>query len=264
MKCIAIVMSLFILTGMPAYAQDWAKGRLDKSPRHLDWITVKNGDRQIKCFIAYPEVKNKATSVLVIHEIFGLSDWVRGICDQLAKEGYIAIAPDLLSGQPGEDSSKYEGTDALRKAVTQLPAEQVTEDLRAVSNYVCQLPAASGRLAVAGFCWGGTQTFRYATNNPEIESAFVFYGTAPDSLADLARIKANVYGFYGENDERVTSTVDKTFTLMKEAGKQYEPKIYAGAGHGFMRSGDAPDAEAANKGACTEAWARWTGLLQKI
>ena len=256
MKYLALLLSIIVFTCTAAEAQDWAKERLNKSPRHLDWVTVKRGDRGIKCFIAYPEVKDKATSVLVIHEIFGLSDWVRGVCDQLAAAGYIAIAPDLLSGKPGEDSSKYEGIDAQRKAITSLPPEQVEGDLKAVSDYVSRLPAANGKLAVAGFCWGGTQTFRFGTNNPSIKSAFVFYGTAPESSADLARIGTPVYGFYGEKDARVTSTVDKTAAAMKENSKQYDPKIYAGAGHGFMRSGEAPDADAANKTARAQSWER--------
>lgn len=264
MKLLTCVISLLVLACTSAQAQDWAKDRLNKSPRHLDWVTVKSGDRQIKCFIAYPEVKDKAASVLVIHEIFGLSDWVRGVCDQLAQDGYIAIAPDLLSGKPGEDSSKYEGFDAQRKAITSLPPDQVTEDLKATSDYVSHLPAANGKLAVAGFCWGGTQTFRYATNNQAIKAAFVFYGTAPENAADIARIGTPVYGYYGEKDARVTSTVDKTAAVMKAAGKQYDPQIYAGAGHGFMRSGEAPDAEAANKSARSAAWERMTSILHKI
>lgn len=258
----ALILSSLLCTG--AQAQDWAKTKLDKSPRHLDWVTIENGNRKLKCFIAYPEVKNKATAVLVIHEIFGLSDWVREVCDELAEKGYIAIAPDLLSGIEGEDSNKYKGADEQRKAITSLQPDQITSDLHAVAKYVSHLPAANGKLAVEGFCWGGSQTFRYATNNPEIKGAFVFYGTGPDNVEDLKRINAPVYGFYGENDARVTSTLDKTSSTMKEAGKRYEAKVYAGAGHGFMRSGEAPDAEPANKSAREEAWKRLTTLLRKI
>lgn len=254
---------LFVLGCSQAGAQDWSLEKLNKSPRHLDWITIKQGERNLKCFIAYPEVKNKATAVLVIHEIFGLSDWVRSVCDDLAKEGFIAIAPDLLSGKPGEDSTKYVGADAQRKAITELPPDQVTSDLKATSEYVTHLSAAKGSLAVAGFCWGGTQTFRFATNS-DIKTALVFYGTAPENSDDLKRIKAQVYGFYGENDARVTSTVEKTTEEMKKCDKLYEPKIYSGAGHGFMRSGEAPDSEAANKTARNEAWKRVVSILNKM
>jgi carboxymethylenebutenolidase len=227
-------------------------------------VTLKSGDRNIKCFIAYPEIKGKATSVIVIHEIFGLSDWVRTVCDHLAKEGYIAIAPDLLSGKPGEDTSKYVGADAQRKAITSLPPEQVTHDLDAVAEYTTKLPAANGKLAVAGFCWGGAQTFRYATNNPAVKEAFVFYGTPPDNPTDIARIQAKVYGFYGENDARVTSTIEKASAMMKEAKKTYEPKVYAGAGHGFMRTGEAANSDEANKTARDKSWKRLNELLGQL
>jgi len=254
------------LAAASAPAQDWAKPRLEKSPRHLEWVKVKNGTREVNCFIGYPEVKNKATAVVVIHEIFGLTDWVRGVVDQLAEAGYIAIAPDLLSGAApgGGGTAELGGADAVRKAIFALPPDQVTADLDAVAAYVSKLPAANGKVAVAGFCWGGTQSFRYATNNKDIKAAFVFYGTGPESEQDIARIQCPVYGFYGGNDARVTSTVEKTEALMKKAGKTYKPVTYEGAGHGFMRAGEAPDAGAENKKAREAAWQRWRELLKKL
>lgn len=250
--------------------QDWAKEKLDKSPRHQEWVQVKNGSRTVKAFVVYPEVKGKATAVVVIHEIFGLSDWVRGVADQLAEAGYVAIAPDLLSGMgpQGGGSSEFADRGSVTQAVQKLPPDQVTADLQAVADYVSKLPAANGKVAVAGFCWGGSQTFRFATNRPNLAAAFVFYGTGPDSAEAIARIKAPVYGFYGGNDARVTATVAKTTEAMKAAGKKYEPVTYEGAGHGFMRSGEDPTAtdanKEANKKAHDEAWARWKGLLKKL
>src|SRR4029077_18962301 len=134
------------------------KARLDKSPRHLEWVKVKHGDREVNCFIAYPEVKEKATAVVVIHEIFGLSDWARGVTDQLAEAGYIAIAPDLLSGSAtnGGGSAEIGGGDAVRKAISSLSPDQITADLNAVMDYLSKLPACNGKVAVAGFCWGGS------------------------------------------------------------------------------------------------------------
>ncbi|MHA3774416.1 dienelactone hydrolase family protein [Verrucomicrobiota bacterium sgz303538] len=254
-----------ILAALPASAQDWAKDRLEKSPRHLEWVKVKNGNREVNSFIAYPEVKDKATAVVVIHEIFGLTDWVRGVADQLAEAGYIAIAPDLLSGMaPGGDGSQEIGSgDGVRKVIQALPPEQVTGDLKAVTDYVAKLPAANGKVAVAGFCWGGGQAFRFATNSKDITSAFVFYGTAPETEEELARITAPVYGFYGGNDARVNATIPKTTELMKKLGKTFEPVVYDGAGHGFMRAGEAPDANEANKKAREEAWKRVKELLKK-
>ena len=249
-----------------AVAQDWAKERLDKSPRHMEWVKVKHDSREVNSFIVYPEVKNKATAVLVIHEIFGLSDWVRGVADQLSEAGYIAIAPDLLSGvAPGGGGTAELGSgDAVRKAIASLPPEQVTADLKATVAYLQGLPAASGTVAVAGFCWGGGQTFRFATDSKDIKAAFVFYGSGPTSESDIARIGCPVYGFHGENDARINATIPKSIELMKKAGKTYEPFTYEGAGHGFMRAGEAPDASNPNATARTQAWKRWKNLLGRL
>jgi carboxymethylenebutenolidase len=266
MKTFSALIFVAALAAFPTHAQDWAKARLEKSPRHLEWVKVKHGDREVNCFIAYPEVKDKATAVIVIHEIFGLTDWVRSVTDQLAEAGYIAIAPDLLSGSApgGGGSAELGGGDAVRKAISSLPPDQVTADLNAVAGYVGKLPAANGQVVVGGFCWGGTQTFRFATNSKDLKAAFVFYGSGPDQEADLARIKAPVYGFYGGNDARVSATIPKSAELMKKAGKTFEPVTYEGAGHGFMRAGEAPDAKAADKRARDEAWKRWKELLGKL
>src|SRR2546423_418771 len=189
-------------------AQDWAKARIEKSQRHLEWAKVKNGNREVNCFVAYPEVKDKATAVIVIHEIFGLSDWVKGVADQLAEAGYIAIAPDLLSGvgPNGGGTAELGGRDSVTKAVQSLPPDQVTGDLDAVAAYVSKLPSCNGKIAVGGFCWGGGQSFRYATNNKKLKAAFVFYGpgTKEDSMS---RIECPVYGFYGGAENRKTATV---------------------------------------------------------
>ena len=251
-------------------SQDWAKQKLEKSPRHQEWVNVKAGNRTVNSFIVYPEVKGKATAVVVIHEIFGMTDWVRSVADQLAEAGYIAIAPDLLSGMgaKGGGSSEFTDRGAVGQAIRDLPPDQITADLNAVADYVAKLPAANGKVAVAGFCWGGGQTFRFATNRPTLKAAFVFYGGGPDSKEAIAKIKAPVYGFYGGNDARVNATIPKSAELMKEAGKTYEPVTYEGAGHGFMRAGEDPTAtdanKEANKKAHDEAWARWKSLLKKL
>ena len=249
-----------------AVEQDWAKARADKSPRHQEWVNVKNGTRAVNSFLVYPEVKNKATAVIVIHEIFGMSDWVRSLTDQLAEAGYIAIAPDLLSGMgpKGGGSSEFDRS-GIGQAIRDLPADQITADLNAVADYVAKLPACNGKVAVCGFCYGGSQSFRFATNRPSLKAAFVFYGTGPDSPEALAKIKCPVYGFYGGNDARVDQTIPKSQELMRAAGKTYEPVTYEGAGHGFMRAGEDPgDKVEANKKARDEAWARWKDLLKKL
>jgi carboxymethylenebutenolidase len=256
----------FLLVVPDTPAQDWAKSRLEKSPRHGEWVKVKHGQREVQSFIVYPEVKDKATAVVVIHEIFGLTDWVRLVCDQLAEAGYIAIAPDLLSGMgpKGGGSSDFGGGDDVRKAILSLPPDQVTADLNAVSGYVAKVPACNGKVAVAGFCWGGGQAFRYATNNKDLKAAFVFYGAGPEKEADVERINCPVYGFYGGNDARINAGIPKTEEMIKKAGKKYDPVTYEGAGHGFMRAGEAPDAMPANKKGRDEAWKRWKELLGKV
>ncbi|HEY0369064.1 MAG TPA: dienelactone hydrolase family protein, partial [Chthoniobacterales bacterium] len=196
-----------------AQAQDWAKPRLNNSPRHGEWVEIKSGDRALKAFVVYPERKEKAPVVLVIHEIFGLTDWVRGVCDQLAENGVIAIAPDLLSGQT------YADMDGARKAISALPKPQVIADLNATSDYALKLPAANGTLAVAGFCWGGGWTFGYAGLNSKLKAAYSFYGPTEDHPSLVANIACPVYGFYGEKDERVDATIPKGEEMMKAAGK---------------------------------------------
>jgi carboxymethylenebutenolidase len=265
MKRFLASLIAFVLTVSAAPAQDWAKARLEKSPRHGEWVKIPQGKRTVEAFLVFPEVKDKAAAVVVIHEIFGLTDWVRSVADQLAEAGYIAITPDLLSGMgpKGGGTSDF-GSQAVGRAIRDLPPAQITADLNAVADYVAKLPACNGKLAVAGFCWGGGQSFRYATNNPKLKAAFVFYGPPPEQPAEIARIQCPVYGFYGGNDARINATIPMAIELMKKAGKIYEPVTYAGAGHGFMRAGEEPNAGAANKKAHDEAWARWKELLKKI
>lgn len=279
-----------------AETQDWAKQRLAKSPRHQEWVKVKNGAREVSSFVVYPEVKTKATAVVVIHEIFGMTDWVQSLTDQLAEAGYIAIAPDLLSGMGpnGGGTSSLDRT-AIGQKIRDLPPDQITGDLNAVVDYVGKLPASNGKVVVAGFCWGGAQTFRFATNNSNIKAAFVFYGNAPlneDRTVQqeaLEQIKVPVYGFYAGNDARINETLTPTSVAMAELKKKFDPVTYEGAGHGFMRAGEAPeptppqpkgDKEAddkaaadyqkalatwkANKKARDEAWVRWKKLLAAV
>jgi carboxymethylenebutenolidase len=241
--------------------KDFGKERLNGSPRHGEWVEFESGDRTIKAFVVYPERKDKAPVVLVIHEIFGLTDWARSLCDELAENGVIAIAPDLLSGQ------KLEDVDGARKAISALPKEQIQADLDATSNYaLTNIPAANGTLAVCGFCWGGGWTFDYANMNPKLKAAYSFYGIAPDAPEKVKNVPCPVYGFYAENDERVDATIPKAEELMKAAGKKYEPVIYKGAGHGFMRSGEpnSPAVREGDKKARDEAWARWKILLKQL
>jgi len=278
-RILPALAAALLAASVPAFAQDWAKARIEKSPRHLEWITVRHDGREVGCYVGYPEVKDKAAAVIVIHEIFGHTDWVRNVVDELAEAGYIAIAPDLLwgLGAKGGGTSELSSTEISQKIgdLTRNHADQITADLNATANYVGQLDACNGKVAVIGFCWGGGQSFRYATNNPKLKAAFVCYGTSPTAAAEIGRVACPVYGFYGGNDARVTATTDKTAALMTAAGKPYERNVYDGAGHGFMRAGEAPapdaaaeqkvrDAYAANQKAHDAAWARVKEILGKL
>jgi carboxymethylenebutenolidase len=228
MKQILIVLSC-ILVGQTISAEeykDFGKDRLNSSPRHGEWVDIKSGDRTIKAFVVYPERKDKAPAVLVIQEIFGLTDWLRSMCDELAENGVIAIAPDFLNGQ------KFEDADGASKATSAVTQDQVKAVLDATADY--------------------------ALNS--------FYGTPPESPEQVVNIRCPVYGFYGENDERVNAGIPKAEELMKAAGKKYEPVIYKGAGHGFMRSGEPanPNMREGDKRARDEAWARWKTLLKQL
>jgi carboxymethylenebutenolidase len=275
-----------------ASAQDWAKAALAKSPRHGEFVTIPApGGRSLQAWVVYPEVKDKAPVVVLIHEIFGESDWFRLMADDLAAAGYIAIAPDLLSGYgpattaaapmpanmdhmhmdtpaPGSayvpaspgGTAAFPDQGAVVKAVVALPDAEVLSDLDAAADYGKKLPAATNKLYVTGFCWGGGKSFLYATHRKDLSAAFVFYGPPPKTEL-MSSITAPVYGFYAQNDARISLTVPQTTTDMKAAGKTYEPVIYDGAGHGFMRAGEAPDANAANTAARAEGFRRLVKLL---
>src|SRR3954468_11474624 len=225
---------------LPAQTADFAK-RLASSPRHHEWVDIASADgRKVHTWVVYPQVDHPATTVVVIHENRGLTDWVRNVADELAEAGYVAVAPDQLSGTApgGGNTPEYGSEDKATQGIYKLPQPQVTSDLDAVFKYAGELPASNKVVAVAGFCWGGGQTFAYATHNPKVASAFVFYGPAPKDEAQYKNIAAPVYGFYGGQDFRISSEVPKVEKKMKKLGKKYEPVIYEGAQHAFMRQGE--------------------------
>jgi carboxymethylenebutenolidase len=272
----AAAAAALVLSAHVSVAQDWAKENLAKSPRHGEYVTLNEpGGHKVQAWVVYPEVKEKAPVVVMIHEIFGLSDWAREMADEVAGAGYIVVEPDLLSGfgpangaaagsayvpmQPG-GTAAFPDQDSTVKAVSSLPDPQLLADLDAAADYGKKLPAANGKLFVAGFCWGGGKSFLFATHRKDLSAAFVFYGPPP--AAELMKgIVAPVYGFYAGNDARISSTIPQTQTEMKAAGKVYEPVTYEGAGHGFMRAGEAPDANAANTAARQAGFARLVKLL---
>jgi carboxymethylenebutenolidase len=263
LKLLSVALLLSFLTAA-ASAQDWAKTRLEASPRHHEYVSLKHGDRTVQAFVVYPELKTKAPVVILIHEIFGLSDWAKEMADELAAQGFIVVAPDLLTGfgPDGGGSSAFSTQDETIQAVSALDPAIVDADLDAAADFGKKLPAANGKLAVAGFCWGGGKSFAFATHRHDLSAAFVFYGPPP---SDLTTISAPVYGFYAANDARITTTVAPTVAAMKAAGKKYDPVTYDGAGHGFMRAGEDPaNPVPANKTARDEGFKRLVTLLRTM
>jgi carboxymethylenebutenolidase len=260
-----IAVLLFLLpASVCLHAQDWAKTRLEASPRHREYVSLKHGSRTVQALVVYPEIKTKAPVVILIHEIFGLSDWAKEMADELAAQGFIVVAPDLLTGfgPNGGGSSEFPSQDATIKAVMALDPVVVNADLDAAADYGKHLAAANGKIAVAGFCWGGGKSFAFAAHRKDLSAAFVFYGPGP---ADVSTIVAPVYGFYAGNDARIGATVPATIAAMKAAGKEYEPVTYDGAGHGFMRAGEDPsDTVPGNKTAREQAFARLVKLLHEM
>ena len=257
-----LVATLWTWAAPRLSAQEWAKAKLEQSERHREYVPVKHDGRTINTLVIYPETREKAPLVVLIHEIFGLTDWMKLQADELAAQGYIVLAPDLVSGlgTNGGGTEALGGQDNVIKAVMGLDPAQVNADLAAVADYGQTLPSANGKLFAGGFCWGGGKTFAFATERKDLSAAFVFYGPPP-ATADMARITAPVYGFYGGNDNRIGATVPQAVTDMKAAGKVYEPVTYEGAGHGFMRAGQAPKAKPADKKAFDEGFAR---LLEEL
>jgi len=246
---------------LPA-SEETARAALEKSPRHGEYVDVKAPDgTPLRTWVVYPERKDKAGVVIVIHEIFGLSDWIRAVADQLAREGFIAVAPDLVSGHGpgGGGSDSVPSRDDVVGLVRKITPEEAAARLDAVRAYAVKLPAASGKSATIGFCWGGTRSFAYAVTQPALDAAVVFYGTSPET-ADLARVKAPVLGHYAGDDERVDATVPPAEAEMKRLGKFYEPHTYAGAGHGFLRAQAGRDG--ANLKATQAAWPRTIAFLR--
>ena len=238
---------------LPAGANDVA-ARLARSPRHGEWVMIRTGPSDsVKAWVVYPERSTKAPVVLVVHEIFGLSTWVRGVADQLAADGFIAIAPDLLTTK----ATPAPGSDTLTQAVATaairtLQGADVHRQLAAVGQYGMSLPAAERRYGIVGFCWGGSTSFMHAVMSPAgLGASVVYYGTSPaDSL--LPRVKVPVLGLYGGDDARVNATIAPAVESMRTLGKSYEPHTFAGAGHGFLRQQDGKDG--ANLAAARQAW----------
>ncbi len=249
-----------VQVGLPADAEG-AQARLDTSPRHGEWVRYDAGEGDsVTAWVVYPERSDEAPVVIVIHEIYGLTDWIRAVADQLAAEGFIAIAPDLLSGKgPEGGGTGSVDRDGAVQLVRGLDRGEVNRRLDGAAQYATSLAAARPQFASMGFCWGGSTSFLYAAAQPELDAAVVYYGSSPDAEA-LARVEAPVLGLYGGDDARVNATIAPADAEMERLGKRYEQEVYEGAGHGFLRQQQGR--EGANMRATEQAWPRTVAFLK--
>jgi len=263
------ILALLLATTAQLQAQDFALEQLENSSRHHEWVELESNDRIMHTFVTYPEVSESVPVVLVIHENRGLNTWARSFADQVAQNGFIAVAPDLISNtvKGFEKTSDFPSSDDARSALYELDPDGVTIDLNSALEYAKSIEAGNGKVIIVGFCWGGSQSFRFATNiGSEIEQAVVFYGTGPREAEAYQNIEVPVYGFYGGDDNRVNSTIEFSDSSMTAFGKNYDYVIYEGAGHAFMRRGDDPAVanDDPNKIARDKAWVALVSMLNDI
>lgn len=242
--------------------EEGALAHLDGSPRHGEWVDFDAGDGDmVRAWVVYPERSDPAPVVVVIHEIYALTDWIRAVADQLAAEGFIAIAPDLLSGKGpaggGSESVDRQGAVGL---IRTLEPEEVTRRLKAAAAYATDLPASTASVGIVGFCWGGSTSFRMATEWPALDAAVVYYGSAPPTES-LQGVSAPILGLFGGNDARVNATLPEAREELNALGKSFEVNIYEGAGHGFLRQLSGQDG--ANLTASQAAWPRTIAFFRE-
>jgi carboxymethylenebutenolidase len=234
---------------------------LNSSPRHGEWVTIPNGKDHLQAWVVYPERADRAPVVVLVHEIYGLTDWVRAVADAYAAQGFLVVAPDLLSGKApdGKAGSAAFTQDSARLAISQLAADEVESRLNATAAWATSQPSATKAFGVVGFCWGGGTAYDWATKQPALKAAVGYYGVAP-ALWALDKVQAKVLALYGGSDARVTSTMPDFRDRMKSLGKSYEAQVYDGAGHAFLRQQQGMSG--ANLKAAQDAWPRSIAFLK--
>ncbi len=240
---VSLLALAFGIAGVYAYLQASALG---KGPARAEWVWIPSGDDSLRAYVAQPDRESEAPGIIIIHENRGLTAWEPTVADRLARAGYVAVAVDLLSRRFGITPANQ---DSARTLIGQLDSADVTADLDATYEWLSARPDVENDvIGVIGFCWGGGQSFRYATNNDRLRAAVVCYGPAPDTTA-LARIRAPILGIYGENDNRINSRIPMVEDQMRRLGKRYVAETYDGTGHGFLKPGrqgsDGPEVERA-------------------
>lgn len=259
---IAVAATCAALVAPPAAAQalppdaDAARAALDQSPRHGEWINIAAGSDSVRAWVVYPERSDAAPVVVVIHEIYGLTHWIRGVADQLAADGFVAVAPDLLTMQDVPWTDGEPDREPAVAAVRALDTDAVHRQLRATAEHVMALPGARGGYGVVGFCWGGAAAFAHAARYADLGGAVVYYGGSPEADA-LGAVRSPVLGLYGGDDERVNATIPRAQEALD--GGLYRAEIFEGAGHGFLRQQGGRDG--ANLAATRWAWPFTIGFL---
>ncbi|NKB88899.1 MAG: dienelactone hydrolase family protein [Acidobacteria bacterium] len=265
-RTLAVLLAGTLLGGTASAQQapsaEDAAARLADSPRHGEWVVVDTPGGPVSSWVVYPERADGAPVIVVIHEIFGLTDWIRSVADGFAAEGFIAIAPDLLSGK-GPDGGGTDSLESPRTAIRDLDPAEVKVRLDGVAHYGMSLPAATDRFGVVGFCWGGSTSFRYATLQPGAGAAVVYYGGSPPS-EDLANLQVPVLGLYGGNDNRVNATIAPAQEALSDTDARYEVEIYDGAGHGFLRAQNHDELGQQNTAAATAGWPRTIAFFREL
>ncbi|GBF19760.1 carboxymethylenebutenolidase [Arenibacter sp. NBRC 103722] len=255
---------LVLVLGFSGILKAQGSKQLSDSLIHAEWVDFERDNGSVlKAFVVYPESRAATKAVIVIHENLGLNEWIMTFSEKVAGQGFLVISPDLISNRVEgiEKTTDFENNDKVRDAIYALDQEHVTKDLNLVYNYVENDPAVNGRISVVGFGWGGSQSFSYAAQNPNLENVMVYYGAAPQDLTILKFIKSPVYGFYGAADNKVNMTIPDTEKTMKDYGNLYTFDIYEDAGHAFMSRG-AQEAYGPNNMAYEKSWKKLISLLK--
>jgi len=265
--------------GLPA-SNNNAAARISASPRHGEWVKVAwepGSSDSLMAWIVYPSTSRAKTPVVVVvHEIFGLATWVRGVADQVAADGFIAIAPDLVSRARGGPSTEELPGDSARKLIQGVSFADRNKGIAAVARYAMSQASAAPKYAVIGYCWGGSTVFGHAVNGGTngFSGGVAFYGTpfmngAVPNGDSLAKITKPVMLLSGSKDARITAAMPAIDSVMKALKKDYSGTNYDGAVHGFLRQQDDPKAtrdtaeEAANLAATKDAWPKTVAFLKK-
>jgi carboxymethylenebutenolidase len=237
-----------------------ASATLARSTLKKEWVDIPVGDLKLRTWIVYPERTGKAGVVIVMQHGLGLDEWMRSVADQIAADGFIAVAPDVWSGTGpnGGNRDSFQFDDEAMRAAARITPDETQRRYKAARSWALTLPRANGKTGSVGFCAGGSNSFRFAAEVPELNAAVVFYGGGPAENL-LTKINAPVLGFYGENDARVTATVPITTESMKRLGKSYEAHVYPKVTHSFVYFQDL----SVNREAVADAWPRTVAFFRK-